>query len=77
MTTAIELTDRELAELKELTQQSDARAALRSALLEYIRFAKRLRLKQLGGKVKMENNWAELEKLEMDSQNGRARPRAR
>jgi hypothetical protein len=72
MTTVLELPDDELAELQKLTKKKDVGAALRTAMREYIRYAKRLQLKKLAGKVKMQDNWAELEKLELDSQYGRA-----
>jgi hypothetical protein len=71
MTTVLELPDAELAELQKLTRKKDVAAALRMALREYIRYAKRMQLKELAGKVKMRDNWAELEKLELDSQYGR------
>jgi hypothetical protein len=70
MTTVLELPDDELEELKKLTRKKDVTSALRMALREYIRFAKRMQLKNLSGKVKMRDNWAELEKLELDSQHG-------
>jgi hypothetical protein len=70
MTTALDLTDEELSELRELTKEKDASAALRMALVEYIRYAKRMRLKELSGQVEMQDNWRELEKAEMESQNG-------
>ena len=61
MNTEISLSERELAELKELTKQSNPAAALRLALKEYIRFAKRQRLIELAGTVTMSDNWEELE----------------
>jgi hypothetical protein len=69
MTTSIELTDQELAELKALTHQSDAEAAVRFATTEYLRFARRQRLKQLSGRVQMEENWTVLEESELEGQN--------
>jgi hypothetical protein len=71
MTTVLELPDDELEELRKLTKKKDIAAALRMALREYIRYAKRMQLKKLAGKVTMRENWAELEKLELDSQYGR------
>lgn len=65
MTTTIDLTDQELAELKSLTNQSDAQAAVRCATAEYLRFARRKRLKELSGRVDMDDNWRELEAAEM------------
>jgi hypothetical protein len=73
MTTILDLSDKELLELKELTKEKDASAALRLALHEYVRYAKRMRLKELSDQVEMEDNWQELEKMEMDAQNGNPR----
>ena len=73
MTTVLDLTEKELSELKELTKEKDPTTALRVALVEYVRCAKRMRLKELSDKVAMQDNWQELEKLEMDAQNGQAR----
>jgi hypothetical protein len=72
MTTMLDLTDKELSELKDLTKESDAATALRIALMEYIRFAKRMRLKELSEQVEMQDNWRELEQREMDAQNGKS-----
>jgi len=71
MTTVLELPDEELKELQKLTRKKDVAAAVRVAMREYIRYAKRMQLKKLAGKVTMRENWAELEKLELDSQYGR------
>jgi hypothetical protein len=70
MTTMLDLTEKELSELKDLTKEKDASAALRLALVEYIRYAKRMRLKELSGQVEMDDNWRNIEQRELDSQNG-------
>jgi hypothetical protein len=70
MSTAIDLTEQELAELKALTNEPDAAAAVRHAMMEYLRFARRMRLKELSGRVEMEENWQSLEELEMREQDG-------
>ena len=70
MTTTIDLTDQELAELKSLTNQPDAAAAVRCATTEYLRFARRKRLKELSGQVEMDDNWRRLEDVEMKDQHG-------
>ena len=70
MTTALDLTEKELSELKDLTKENDPSTALRLAVAEYIRYAKRMRLKELSGQVEMQDNWRELEQREMDAQNG-------
>jgi len=72
MTTVLELPDEELKELQKLTRKKDVAAAVRVAMREYIRYAKRMQLKKLAGKVTMRENWAALEKLELDSQHGRS-----
>jgi hypothetical protein len=67
MTTTIDLTDQELAELKALTNQPDAQAAVLCATAEYLRFARRKRLKELSGRVEMGHNWRDLEADELKS----------
>jgi hypothetical protein len=64
MTTAVDLSEKELSELKALTNETDAAAALRVAVAEYIRYAKRMRLKELSDQVEMEDNWREMEVAE-------------
>jgi hypothetical protein len=65
MSTIVDLSEQELAELKALTQKTDAAAAIRTAMMEYVRYVHRQRLKELSGKVQMEDNWTELENAEM------------
>ena len=64
------MTDQELAELKTLTNQADAAAAVRCATTEYLRFARRKRLPELSGRVEMEENWTVLEALELKESHG-------
>ena len=66
MVTHVEMTEQELAELRTATDQSDASAAVRVAMQEYLRYVRRMQLKQLSGKVTMENNWQQLEQAELD-----------
>ena len=70
MPTTIDLTEHELSELRTFTNQADAAAALRSAMLEYLRFARRMRLKELSGKVVMDENWPALEAAELRNRHG-------
>jgi hypothetical protein len=70
MATTIELTDQELAELKAYTKQSDDTAAVRAAMIEYLRLARRLQLKALSGQVEIKDNWHALEAAELRDQNG-------
>jgi hypothetical protein len=66
MSTTVEFTDQELADLKELTKQDDPSAAVRTAMHDYVRYARRMQLKQLSGRVQMQDNWQELEAAEME-----------
>ena len=67
MTATINLTDDDLKDLRDLTHVNDAEGAVRSALDEYRRYARRLRLKELSGQVVMDNNWGALEAAETDA----------
>jgi hypothetical protein len=66
MVTKVEMTDEELTELQAATDQSDPSAAIRVAMEEYLRYVRRMQLKQLSGQVTMEENWQELEQAELD-----------
>lgn len=67
MTATIDLNEQEIEELKEFTHESDITSAVRIAMLEYIRYVRRLRLKELSGRVQMQENWMELEKAELEA----------
>jgi metal-responsive CopG/Arc/MetJ family transcriptional regulator len=69
MVTSIELSEQELAELRDLTDQSDSLEAIRVAMRDYIRYARRMRLKQLSGQVEMIDNWGQLEESEVGNLN--------
>ena len=69
MVTSIELSEQELAELRDLTEQSDSMEAIRVAMRDYIRYARRMRLKQLSGQVEMIDNWGQLEESEVSDLN--------
>ena len=49
MTTTVQLSDEELADLKELTNQSDAAAAVRAAMQDYVRYARKTAIKTAVG----------------------------
>jgi hypothetical protein len=68
VTTTVHLTEEELAELKELTKLDDPAKAVRAAMQDYLRYARRLQLKHLSGRVHMQDNWQELEAAELESQ---------
>ena len=66
MTATIHLTDDELKDLRDLTHKDDAEGAVRSALDEFRRYTRRMRLKKLSGQVAMDDNWRALEAAETD-----------
>ena len=66
MTAQVHLTDDELKDLRDLTQVEDAEGAVRSALAEYRRYARRVRLEELSGKITMQDNWRVMEDAESD-----------
>jgi hypothetical protein len=65
--TTVRISDEELADLKELTRQTDPEAAVRTAMHDYVRYARRLQLKQLSGQVRIQDNWRDLENVELDA----------
>jgi hypothetical protein len=76
MTATVNLSEQEWAELKSLTQEADAESAVRSAMNQYVRYAKRQRLKSLAGTIDLDDNWQELEQREMREQDESCKPRA-
>ena len=70
MQATIKLTTREFEDLKAFTKQQKIDVALRTALREYLNYARRMQLKELSGKVKMQDNWRELESLELADDHG-------
>ncbi|MEI9895448.1 MAG: hypothetical protein WDN28_16555 [Chthoniobacter sp.] len=71
LTAHVHLTDEEWNELRELTHVDDAEGAVRSALSEYRRFARRMQLKALSGQVTMEDNWRVMEDRKTDAPDSR------
>ena len=67
MSTTVHLTDQELADLQELTKQTDPAAAIRVAMHDYVRYARRMQLKQSSGRVRIQDNWQDLENAELKS----------
>jgi hypothetical protein len=67
MTASVQLTEDEVEELRELTRVNDLDTAVRSALAEYRRYARRMRLKAATGEVEMRDNWRSLEASEIDA----------
>jgi hypothetical protein len=76
MSTIIELTEQELADLKAFTKETEPTAAIRSAMTEYLRLARRLQLKSLSGQLTMDDNWQALEAAELRKSNGNERSSA-
>lgn len=74
MPTVLDLTEQELAELKAFTNEPDAAVAIRLAMTEFLRFARRMQLKASSGAVRMEENWPSLEGSELREQNGGSGP---
>jgi hypothetical protein len=65
MPTIVDITEQELAELKAFTKETDTIAAVRLAMTEYLRLARRMQLKAMSGQVEMVDNWQSLEAAEM------------
>jgi hypothetical protein len=65
MTATVNLTAEEIAEIQALTNESDVEAAIRAAMVEYVRYARRQQLRELSGKVEMQENWRNLEEAEL------------
>lgn len=76
MTTTVHLTDEQLAELQQLTNQTDPAEAIRAAMHDFVRYARRMQLKQMSGKVWIQDNWQALEAAEMEAQRDASRPGA-
>jgi hypothetical protein len=68
MPTTIHLSDEELGDLQKWTRQTDPVEALRVAIHDYVRYARRMELKKLSGQIRIQDNWQELENAEMESQ---------
>jgi hypothetical protein len=68
MPITLDLTDDELAQLREFTQQDDPVAAVRTAMSEFIRHSLRMQLLQMPGNVDFVDNWRELEDAELKDQ---------
>jgi hypothetical protein len=65
MVVRIELTDGELASIKQATNQSDAAAAVTQAAREFVRVNELKKLKLASGNFDFQNDWQGLELLEM------------
>jgi hypothetical protein len=65
MVLQIEMTDNELALIKQATNQTDAAAAVAAAAREFVRISQLKQLKSVSGKVDFGLDWRGLESLEM------------
>ena len=74
MSTVVELTEQEIAELKAVTKAGDVSSAVRTATTEYVRYVRRRELKELSGRVEMLDNWREQEAAELRKQHGGTGP---
>lgn len=65
MSITIDLTAQEVAALKQFTKLQDDAEAVAKAAREFLRLSRLRELKTVSGKVEFEENWRELEKLEL------------
>jgi hypothetical protein len=74
MATIVDLTDQEIAELKQFTNEEDVETAIRTAMREYLRYVRRMQLIKSSGRVKIQDNWMELENRERKPSKDDSRP---
>jgi hypothetical protein len=65
MSINIDLPEREIAALKQLTKLENDAEAIVKAAREFLRLSRLRELKAVSGKVEFEANWQELEELEL------------
>ena len=65
MTTTVEVSTDQLAEVQAASREPDPQAAVRIAMEEYVNNVRRLQLQQLSGRVQMDDNWRQLEAREI------------
>jgi hypothetical protein len=65
MSITIDLTAQEVAALKQFTKLQDDAEAVAKAAREFLRLSRLRELKTVSGKVEFEENWRELEQLEL------------
>jgi hypothetical protein len=65
MSINIELTEQEVAALKQVTKSQDGAEAVSKAAREFLRLARLRELKGVSGRVDVKTNWQELETLEL------------
>jgi hypothetical protein len=62
--TVVDIPEQELAELKAFTTETEAVTAVRLAMTDSLRLARRLQLKTMPGQVEVEDHWKNLEEAE-------------
>lgn len=66
MSITVTLTSEELAQIKQITKLNSDCEAVEKAVREFLRLSGLRQLKAVSGKVDFEDNWRELESLELD-----------
>lgn len=65
MTISVDLSPEEIEQLKEITKLTDDAEAVGQAARDYLRLRRLRELKAVSGKVEFDENWQELESLEL------------
>ena len=66
MSITVELTPQEIAALKQATKRHNDADAVTQAAREFLRLSRLRELKAVSGKVEFDENWPQLEQLELD-----------
>ena len=66
MRTTLTINDNQVKDLMQITGQSSAITAIRQALDDYLRQARKKKVLALRGQVQIADNWRELRALEVD-----------
>jgi hypothetical protein len=66
MSITIEMTPQELAALKQVTKLQNDADAVTQAAREFLRLRRLRELKEVSGKVEVQDNWKELDELELN-----------
>lgn len=65
MRTTLDLDEKLLDEVEEITGETSPSKAVNKAMAEFVRLRKLAKLRDLLGRAPLEDNWRELEKLEL------------
>ena len=65
MSVTISLTNQEIAQIRQITQQTSDSDAVSAAVREFLRTSRLRELKAVSGKVEFDDNWQQLESLEI------------